>query len=429
MTSAPAKIAPASVSPDAATTASATGLSFAGFVALMAGLMAVNALGVDSMLAALPEIGRALHVADENRRQLIIVVYVLGFGLAQLVWGPLADAHGRRPILIACTTLYAVLSVVAGFASSFELLLAARLLQGIAAAASRVLVVSIIRDCFSGRTMARVMSLSFIVFLIVPILAPSIGQAILLATGSWRGIFFALGGFGALISLIGGLRLRETLHPAYRQPASVRNVARGVRRVLSYRMTLGYTLAGAATFGALLGYVNSVQQIFADLFRHPALFPLVFAGTAASMGVAGYLNSRIVERIGSRKVSHGALLVQLCASSVHLAIAASGHETMASFILLQSVTMGCFGLMGSNFNAMAMEPVGDIAGLAASVQGFVSTCLAAGLGYVIGQAFDGSTVPLCLGFVVMGLVALGTVLFAEHGRLFRPHHPDAAPAQ
>ena len=419
-------IAPMTCIPDdlaarAAQAGSDPGIGFGAFVGLMAGLMAVNALGVDSMLAALPQIGHALAVADENRRQLIIVVYVFGFGVAQLVWGPLADAHGRRPILIACTALYALLSIVAGFAASFELLLAARLLQGIAAAASRVLVISIVRDCYSGRTMARVMSLSFIVFLIVPILAPSIGQAILLATGSWRWIFFALGLFGAALSLVGALWLKETLHPEHRRRVSFQGVSGSMIRVLRDPLALGYTLAGAATLGALLGYVNSVQQIFADIFARPALFPLMFAATAAAMGVAGYLNSRIVEAVGSRRVSHAALCAQILFSTVHLAIAASGRETMLTFAIMQSLTMLCFGMMGSNFGAMAMEPVGDIAGTASSIQGFLSTCIAALIGYVIGQSFDGSTLPMCLGFVAMGCASLCFVLLAERGRLFRPH--------
>lgn len=407
-------------------TGSDPGVGFGAFVALMAGLMAINALGVDSMLAALPQIGASLGVADENRRQLIVVVYVLGFGAAQIVWGPLADAYGRRPILIACTALYGVLSVVAGFAGSFELLLAARLLQGIAAAASRVLVVSIVRDCFSGRTMARVTSLSFIVFLMVPILAPSIGQAILLATGSWRWIFFALGLFGVLLSLIGGVWLKETLHPAFRQPARFGSVALSMLRVVRNRISIGYTLASAAVFGALLGYVNSVQQIFADIFHRPALFPLIFAATAASMGAAGYLNSRIVERIGSRRASHASLLLQIAFAAIHLAIVAAGHETLGSFIVMQSLTMFCFGMMGSNFSAMAMEPLGDIAGTASSVQGFLSTCGGTGIGYAIGQAFDGTTLPMCVGFVSCGVVALLLVLAAERGKLFRPHQAERA---
>jgi MFS transporter, DHA1 family, multidrug resistance protein len=401
------------------------GLRFRGFVALMAGLMALNALGIDSMLAALPEIGRALHVADENRRQLIMVVYVFGFGAAQLVWGPLADAHGRRPIVIACTGSYAVLSVIAGLASSFELLLVARLLQGIGAAASRVLVVSIVRDCYSGRTMARVMSLSFIVFLAVPILAPTIGQLIFAATGSWRAIFFALGLFGAALTVICFAKLNETLHPEYRRPVSVASLSDGLRRVIFNRIAIGYTLASAATFGALLGFVNSVQQIFADIFDAARLFPLIFACVAASMGVAGFLNSRIVERLGSRRVSHAALLLFVTFSATHLLVAASGLETLVTFAVLQALTMFCFGLMGSNFGAMAMEPVGDIAGIASSVQGFLSTTLGAAIGYVIGQHFNGTTVPLAVGFTVMGCIAIGIVLFAERGRLFRPHQVRA----
>lgn len=402
------------------------GLGFRAFVGLMAALMAINALGIDSMLIALPEIGRSLGVASENERQLIVSFYVFGFGVAQLAWGPLADRFGRRTIVIACTALYGVLSLLVAFSPSFTLLLAARLLQGVAAAASRVLVTSIVRDCYQGRQMARVMSLSFIVFLMVPILAPSIGQGILLATGSWRFIFFFLAAFGGAVALAAALTLKETLHPDFRQRLALRPITASAARTLGDRTSLFYTIAVAASFGALLGYVNSVEQIFADIFHATRIFPLFFAGTAMAMGVAGFVNSRIVERYGSRKVSHTALIGFILTTLIHVAVAASGYETLESFGFFQGTAMFCVGLMNANFGAMAMEPLGDIAGTASSVQGFVSTCLAALFGLAIGQAFDGTIVPLAAGFAIAGLLTLAAVLAAERGRLFRPHHAGAA---
>ncbi|PTD17636.1 MFS transporter [Sphingomonas fennica] len=400
--------------------APAFNLGFREFVALVAALMAINALGIDSMLPALPAIGDALGIHNENQRQWIIAAYVFGFGSMQLVYGPLADRFGRKPVLIASMSLFTAMSVLAAFSWDFPSIIAARVAQGVFAAASRVLAVSIVRDRFSGRQMARVMSLSFIVFLAVPILAPSIGQFILLFA-PWRGIFLFLAFFGALLVLWAGLRLPETLHPEDRRPISAGKIASAARVVIGNRYSRGYTLASTMLFGSLMGFINSVQQIFTDIFHEPKLFPVIFASMAASMGFTSYLNSRIVEQLGTRFVSHWALIGFIASAGAHSAIALSGHETMLSFALLQAATMACFGLAGSNFGSMAMEPVGHIAGTASSIQGFTSTLGGAALGIVIGQLYDGTTVPVTLGYLVLGLVALVIVLVTEQGRLFRPH--------
>ncbi len=397
------------------------GLRFGLFVSLIAALMAVTPLGIDSMLPALPHIGRSLGVLTENHQQWVVAIYVFGFGAAQIVYGPLADRFGRKAILVPSLLLFAMLSIVAGLATSFEGLLAARLLEGIAGASGRVLTISVVRDCYSGRQMARVMSTSFMVFLIVPVLAPSIGQLIMLV-GSWRLIFFFLAAFALVVAAVAGLLLRETLHPEDRRELSVRSVGEGVRQTLTDRSALGYMLASTLTFGALMGFINSVQQIFQDIFHAPQRFPLVFAGVGMSMAIAAFVNARIVERLGTRRVSHAALLGMIAVSAVHSLFAASGHETMLGFALLQFATMFCFGLIGSNFNSMAMENVGAIAGTASSVQGFLSTCGGVLLGLVIGQSFDGTILPLALGFLLLGLAALVVVLITERGRLFRAHH-------
>lgn len=403
-------------------------MPFGLFVALIASLMAVTPLGIDAMLPALPSIGSTLHVSSENHQQWVIAIYVFGFGLAQIVYGPLSDRFGRKPILVTSLMLFTALSIVAGLAQSFGALLAARLFQGIAGASGRVMTVSIVRDCYAGRQMARVMSISFMVFLAVPTLAPSIGQLIL-QFGSWRLIFFFLAAFAVTVASVSGLLMRETLRPEYRRPLSPRAIGQGIRRTLTERSALGYTLAMTLIFGSLMGFINSVQQIFQDIFHAPGRFPLVFAGVGLSMAVAAFVNSRIVERLGTRKVSHTALLGLIGFSGLHVLVAASGHETMLSFAVLQWATMFCFGLMGSNFGSMAMENVGEIAGTASSVQGFISTCGGALLGLAVGQSFNGTVVPLTLGFLMLGLGALGVVLVTERGKLFRAHHAGARSAQ
>ena len=398
-----------------------SGLGFRGFVALIAAIMAAQALGIDMMLPALPDIGTALNIPSENDRQWIVALYMLGFGAAQLVYGPLADRYGRRPILIASMGLFAVTSVAAALATSFTGLLVFRFLQGVVGAAGRVLAVSVVRDCYQGRQMARVMSLSFIVFLAVPALAPSIGQ-IILFVADWRGIFLFLAAFSGIVALVGGLKLKETLHPEHRHPISVAGITAAIRSTLTERNAIGYTLAMTVVFGALMGFINSVQQIFTDIFHAPAKFPLMFACIAGAMGTSAFINSRIVERLGTRVVSHGALLGFIAFSVVHLAVAVSGYETMLTFGLLQCLTMFCFGMMGSNFGSMAMESMGEIAGTASSVQGFISTVGGSLIGIVVGQSFNGTTVPMTLGFVGVGLIALLLVLATERGKLFRPHH-------
>lgn len=414
-----------SSTPAAKANTSHAGVGFREFVGLVAALMAVNALGIDSMLPALPAIGHAIGIDEENKRQWIIAAYMFGFGGAQLIYGPLADRYGRKPILLASMAMFALMSVLCGFATSFETIIPARVAQGMAAASSRVLAISIVRDCYSGRQMARVMSLTFIVFLAVPIIAPSLGQLVLLIA-PWPFIFFFLAIFSSAVGLWALIRLPETLHPEDRQPVSPTAIMAAARLVLGNRYSLGYTLCSTLLFGGLLGFINSVQQIFDDIFHAPSAFPIAFAAMAGTMALASLTNSRIVERLGTRRVSHTALLGFITVAAVHVAIAATGHETIWTFAILQALMMGCFGLAGSNFGSMAMEPLGHIAGTGSSIQGFISTVGGAGIGIVIGQSFDGTTVPVTLGFTVLGLLALCVVLVTERGRLFRAHNVQPA---
>jgi len=405
--------------------APAFAIGFREFVALIASLMAINALGIDSMLPALPAMGHALGITDENQRQWIIAAYMFGFGSSQLVYGPLADRYGRKAILTVSLSLFALMSLACAFAWDFETIIIARVLQGVAAAASRVLAISIVRDRYSGRQMARVMSLSFIVFLAVPILAPSIGQIIMLFT-PWWGIFLLLAVFATSVVAWALLRLPETLHPEDRRPIDAADLWGAIRMVLGQRFSLGYTIASTLLFGSLLGFINSVQQIFTDIFHAANLFTTIFACIAAFMGIASYTNSRIVEKLGTRVVSHSAVIGFTLVSGLHVAVILAGHESIWSFSIFQALTMGCFGLAGSNFGSMAMEPVGHIAGTASSIQGFISTIGGAAIGIVIGQSFDGTTLPVAFGYFALGLAAILVVLVTEKGRLFRPHHAVAA---
>jgi len=398
------------------------GLGFREFVGLIAAMMAVNAVAIDVMLPAMPQIGNALGIVDANQRQWIITAYMLGLGGAQLFYGSLADRFGRKPVLLIALSLYALFSFVAAFASSFALMIAARSLQGAASAAMRVLSISIVRDCYSGRQMARVMSLSFIIFMAVPILAPSIGQIVLLLA-PWRWIFGVLGIFGSVVALWSALRLPETLHPEYRVPITFSRLGDAARKVLTDRTSVGYSAAMTLLVGGLFGFINSVQQIFFDVFHAPHLFTIIFALVAASMAVASFINSRIVERLGTRCVSHAAMFGFVFFAVVHLMLALAGMENIWTFAVVQAAMMGCFGLSSANFGSMAMESLGEVAGMASSIQGFITTVGGALIGILIGQQFNGTTVPVYMGFSVLGVLTIIIVLITEKGRLFVAHHP------
>ena len=400
-------------------------MGFLEFVLLIASMMALGALGIDAMLPNLPAIGDALGVTEENRRQLIITLYTLGFGGAQLVYGPLADRYGRRPILLGGLALYVGFSLIAAMSTSFELLLAARVLQGVGAAATRAIPVSIVRDRYAGREMARVMSLTSVVFMAAPIIAPSLGQAVLLVA-PWPWIFGLLATLGGGVLVWSLFRLPETLHPEDRLPIQPRRILGSFALAAGNRTSMAYTGAQMVLFGSILGFVNSAQQIFADRFHAASLFPLVFAICASFVAMASLLNARLVGRIGMRVLSHAALLAFLAISAAHLVVAASGHETLITFAAFQAMTMFTFGLTSGNFGAMAMEPMGHIAGVASSFQGFLTMVGAGLIGLVIGQSFDGTSVPVAAGYLVCGVLSLGMVLVAERGRLFRPHAAPAA---
>jgi DHA1 family bicyclomycin/chloramphenicol resistance-like MFS transporter len=396
------------------------GLGFIEFVALMAALQALGALGIDSMLPNLPAIGEALGVSDENRRQLIITAYLLGLGGAQLIYGPLADRFGRRPVLLTGLCLYVGFSLLAALSPTFNLMLAARVLQGIGAAATRAIPTSVVRDRYAGREMARVMSLTSLVFMAAPIAAPSLGQLVL-ALASWPWIFGLLAAFATALMAWSLLRLPETLHLEDRLPIRPRKIVDAFALAARNRTAVCYIVAQAFLFGGLLGFINSAQQIFAEALGAREQFPLVFAICASFVAIASLLNARLVMRLGMRRLSHAALLGYIAMPAAHLIIAGSGHETLAVFTVFQALTMFCFGLSSGNFGAMAMEPMGHIAGVASSFQGFVSMVGASLIGFVIGQAFDGAVVPLEAGYLLCGLGALASVLTAERGRLFQPH--------
>jgi DHA1 family bicyclomycin/chloramphenicol resistance-like MFS transporter len=391
--------------------------------AMLAGLMALNAFAIDAMIPALPDIGQSLNVAQENDRQLVVIAYFIGFASTQLFWGPLADRFGRKPILAAGIVLYGLFAALCAFAGSFALLIAGRVAMGASAAVTRVLVVAMVRDLFEAEAMARVMSLVFMVFMLVPVLAPNIGQAILLVA-SWRAIFLVLAGYALAMLIWSSLRLPETLHPEYRRSLKWREMASAIGETVRERQSLGYTLALTVTFSALIAYISSIQQIIFDVFKAPEMIGIVFAAIAAPMALASWFNSRIVEQFGLRRVGHSAALSLAIVTIAHAALALSGYETLASFIILQGLTMACFALTSSNLGTLAMEHMAHIAGTASSVQGVTGTLGAAILGFLIGRSFDGTATPFIVGTAICTSLGFLLILLTEPKRLFAPIAAD-----
>jgi DHA1 family bicyclomycin/chloramphenicol resistance-like MFS transporter len=394
--------------------------SFGEFVAMMATLMALTALSIDVMLPALPHIRDEFGLADPNRQQLVVTAYLLGFAVGQLFTGPLSDRLGRRPVLLAGLAVYAVAAFACVISTSFAMLLAARLLQGVANAGPRIVAIAVVRDLYAGRRMAEVMSFVMMVFIIVPVIAPSVGSLVMLA-GSWHAIFAMLCLVALVLLAWMAFRLPETRSSASRSTLAPGWLRDAVATILRTRLTLGYALATGVVLGALMGYINSAQQVFVDVYGLGAWFPVVFGAAALAMAVASFVNSRLVMRLGMRQIGHAALIGFLGVSTLMLGLTlALGTLPLPVFVGLFALDLFCFGLVMPNFNAIAMEPMGRIAGTASSFIGAVTTVISALLGAVIGQQFDGSIRPLILGFALFGALALAIVLLTERGRLFRP---------
>jgi len=385
--------------------------------AMLAALMALNSFAIDAMVPALPDIGRSLHVARENERQLVVIAYFVGFASTQLIWGPLADRFGRKPIMAAGVGLYGVFALLCALAATFPVLIGGRILMGAAAAASRVLVVAMVRDLFEGEAMARIMSLVFMTFMLVPVLAPNIGQLILLFA-SWRAIFIAFALYSVTMVVWPWLRLPETLHPEYRRPLHWRAMGVAILETVREPQSRGYTLAMTISFSALVAYISSIQQIVFDDFHEPKLIGLVFASIAAPMALASWLNARVVGRYGLRRVGHMAALAFAIVTAIHAAVALAVRETLPIFILLQGLTMASFAFTSANLGTLAMEHMAPIAGTASSVQGMIGTIGAAGIGFVIGQQFDGTVIPFALGNAACAAGGFLTIVATEPHRLF-----------
>ena len=392
-------------------------LSQSEFVALIAILMAMVGMSVDSMLPAMGIIATELGAAEPNDRQLILSTLFGGLTLGLWFYGPLSDAIGRRRALVLGLVLFVAGSLLCAMATSFPMLLAGRLLQGFGAAGPRIVSVAMVRDLHAGRSMARIMSIAMSIFILVPVFAPAIGQGVLLVA-SWRVIFAGLGVMGLIAFIWFMARQPETLKPENRRPFTPGGLWRAVREVAGNRVTLGYILATGAIFGAFIGYLNSTQQIFAEAYGLGAAFPLYFGSLAAGFGVASLVNARLVMKFGMQYLSVRAGIVL----SV-IAVALLVTELILGSLPPLWLFMGAFGaiffcaaILFGNYNALAMEPMGHIAGSASAIIGTATTGLSLLVGTVIGQAYDGTALPVAIGFASMGMAAVAAQNWAETGR-------------
>lgn len=380
-------------------------MGFSEFVAFVAACMGLNALSIDIMIPALPEIHSALGLASRNDRQAVIIIYLLGMGVSQLFYGPLADRFGRRRTLSAGIGIFAGAGLLATLATTFPMLLAGRLLQGLGAGAPRVIAVSLARDRFGGEQMARVMSLAMMVFMVIPIVAPSFGQLILLFA-PWRAVFVALFLFGAALLVWSLRRLNETLQASQRRALSWSSIVDGYRRAASHRVTAVCTIVMGLGLGGLMSFVASAQQIFQSAFSVGRWFTLLFALIALAMSVGSFLNSRLVQRLGLLRITRLGLVSFVVVSGLFCGLAWLDALPLAAFVLLQALLLFTFGFVGPNMNALAMEPMADLAGTASSAIGAFTTVVSALLGFLIGRQFDGSVRPYTTGNLLLAVVAL-----------------------
>jgi DHA1 family bicyclomycin/chloramphenicol resistance-like MFS transporter len=398
-------------------------------IALLSMVMALGALGVDVMLPALGEMRAQFGLAaDSNRVAATVTTYILGLAAGTVVFGPAADRFGRKPALFAGFAVYGVGAIGSAVAPSLEALLVSRAVWGFGAAAARTISLSIIRDRFEGDEMAKTMSFVFSIFVLVPIVAPSLG-ALIIAFASWQWVFWFAAVF-ALVIAFWTTRLEESLDPANRLSLTPHDLIRAGKQVFGNRQTVGHMLALTASFGVFASYLASSQLIIDDVFDLGDRFPLIFGGLAAVMGVAMLSNARLVDRVGTVRMLRSSLSVYVLVASafVLLALATGGRPNIWAFLVCMGLLVSMHALLIPNTNSRAMEPMGEIAGTAAAVIGAISTAGGALMGAIIDSRYDGTVTPLAVGFLVSSVAAALLVRWAEGSRRQSSPSPPSPPS-
>jgi DHA1 family bicyclomycin/chloramphenicol resistance-like MFS transporter len=386
------------------------------FIILMALLISVFAISIDALLPALGIIGSDFMLQNQNHTQYVIGLFFLGEAFGQLLWGPLSDAIGRKKVLNISIVIYLIGSVICYFSGSFSILLLARFIQGFGAAGPYVTSISVVRDKYSGRDMAQVMSIIMMVFMAVPALAPSLGQLII-NNGSWRTVFMVYIVYSMLITLWIICRMEETLPKQNRISFTTQHLIHGAKEVLGNRVTLGYMLCMGICFGSIIGYLNSAPQIFQSYFDTGKMFSIYFGGLAIVLSAASFVNSVLVKKYGMYYICLRSFICIIAASILFLILTSVVKITLVMFLIYAAILFFCFGLLFGNLNSIAMEPMGHIAGIAAAITGSVAGLLSMLIGGIIGQLYNNTLIPLTLGFLVLGILCTVIIIWAERGRV------------
>ena len=390
------------------------GPSYAEFIVIISLMMSLTALSIDAMLPALPQIGSDLNVQNPNDRQLIVSLIFLGLAVGQIFFGPLSDKTGRKPAIYLGYAIYIGGAMLAIFSISFPMMLMGRLFQGIGVSAPRAVTLALVRDRYAGREMARVMSFVMTVFILVPMIAPSIGQAIFLFAG-WRSIFVGFVLIAILTLTWFTVRMPETLAPDQRAPFSLDRILKATLEVINIRVALGYTVSAGLVSGAFIGYLNSSQQIFQEQYALGELFPVFFGVIAFSIGLASLINSRLVLRFGMRFLVRWSLVIIFSLAIIGFGVAAfaDGQPPLWFMMMYIMLTFFCVGVLFGNQNSLAMEPLGHLAGIGAAVVGSLSTLISMPLGTIIGQNYNGTVLPLFAGMGILSLLSIFVVRWAD----------------
>ena len=376
------------------------------FVVLMAALMSIVALSIDAVLPALPKIGTYLNSVNETENQKLITTIFLGLGFGQLIFGPLSDSFGRKPMVYIGFGVFIIASIICITTRNFEMMLFGRVLQGIGLSSPRTMSTAIVRDSYSGDHMAKILSIVTMTFILVPVIAPMLGQFLLLHFG-WHSIFTVNLAFGSLIILWFWKRQPETLHDNYKKSFRFSNFKSGAITFFRIKSAVVYTLLSGLITGSLMVYLSTSQHIFQVQYALGDLFPYIFASLAVTIGLSTFLNSAIVIRFGMWNLVNIALIVFVLNALVYIVTFWSGVNppigVLVAFLMLQFASVA---FLFGNYRALAMEPMGHIAGIGAALNGFISTVMAVPIANFIGRYITTSVLPLFIGFFITGIIGL-----------------------
>lgn len=376
------------------------------FVALMASLMSIVALSIDALLPALPEISTSVGVTNPNNSQLLITMIFLGLGCGQLLFGPLSDSFGRKPMVYIGFVVFIIASIVCVTTKNFEIMIIGRILQGFGLSSPRSIALSMIRDSYSGNYMAKIISIVVMFFILVPVVAPTLGQLIL-SFYDWKTIFYFNLLAGILIMIWFWQRQDETLAIENRIKFSSTLFIDGTKAFFKHKQAVAFTFVSGFITGSFMVYLSTSQQIFQEQYNLAELFPYIFASLAISVGFATYLNSRLVVKYGMLKIAYTACIAYTIVSVLYVILFWSGKNP-SIFVLLGFFALQFFavGFLFGNLRALAMQPLGHIAGIGAAINGFISTVMAVPIANYIGKFVNTSVLPLFIGFSIFGILSL-----------------------